>query len=381
MLPVKWPRLWLSWLAVLCALAGCSRPVSADPKAAAEGLYLAATSAYLEGRLPEARAGFEKVRQVSPDDPRLLAALGEVALAEGKTSEALAAFQQATTRDPQRATNWSRLGGLFAAKGQRREAGTALRRALALNPADSNAHEQLAGVSLEEGALDEAMAGYLQAAQTAPTAQQDAILLRAVEALRRHQHPAQARTLLERAAAQGPRGSELWAELGDVRVRAGQLSEGRQAYEAAARAGKTDPSLWEIVGELDRKLDRPADAEAAFRESLRIEDRAVVHVALARLHLARQDARSAQRELDLALQKATGKEARESDELAQLLEQLGRPRDALALLRALAEDPSTHPDGALWRRIARLARSVGDKAGAAFACARAADAGVERCGE
>ena len=54
-------------------------------------------------------------------------------------------------------------------------------------------------------------------------------------------------------------------------------------YTDAARAAPGDPALWDLVGELYLKLAKPADAEAAFRESLRVKDRAVVHVALARL--------------------------------------------------------------------------------------------------
>ena len=50
------------------------------------------------------------------------------------------------------------------------------------------------------------------------------------------------------------------------------VADGAATYRDAAGRSR-DPTLWELVGEVDMKLDKPADAELAFRESLRVKDR------------------------------------------------------------------------------------------------------------
>ena len=121
----------------LCLLLTACPKDGPDPKAQAEGLYLAGTAAYLKGDFTEAHQKFAEVRSLNPADPRLPAAEGEVYLAEVKLDQAMLAFQEASKLDPRRATTWSRIGYIHLLKGNREEATKALDKALKLNPKTS----------------------------------------------------------------------------------------------------------------------------------------------------------------------------------------------------------------------------------------------------
>ncbi|HSP78415.1 MAG TPA: acetylglucosamine transferase, partial [Myxococcaceae bacterium] len=125
------------------------------------------------------------------------------------------------------------------------------------------------------------------------------------------------------------------------------------------------------------------EALAAWRESLRVKDRAVVHVAIARLHLARKELEAAEEELALALETVSGTDVHEMKELADLLVTLGRKPDALRILTHLSAEPDQARDVELQLRTARLARELKDEGTVSAVCARLteADAGVtvEKC--
>jgi Tfp pilus assembly protein PilF len=182
--------------------------------------------------------------------------------------------------------------------------------------------------------------------------------------------------LLRRADARGVKSGELWVELGDELVNAGEFAPAAETYRKAAAALPKDPTVWELVGELEVRRGRPVEAQEAFRQSLKIQERALPHVAMARMLLADKDKTSAAQELELALKAATGEEKRETRELAELLVSFNRRADALKLLQTLATEPGAATDAALQLQTARLARELGDKAAVKAACQRVADAGV-----
>ena len=375
-------RLTSIFLAVLC-LTGCKPKDDAapDPKAQADGLYLAGTAAYMKGEFKQAHDHYAEVKKLNPTDPRLPAAEGEVYLAEVKLDDALKSFEEAVKLEPKRATTWSRLGFIHSLKGRPAEAKHALTRALELNPRDFNALESMAEMDLKEKNLDEAVKHFLAASQAAPEAVRAPLAMRAVEELTKGGRDGEALQLLEATVKKGITSPEMFSELGDRLVGAGRLPEAVVAYTDAAKANPADPALWELVGELQMKLDKPADAEAAFRESLRVKDRGVVHASLARLCQARKDAACTKSELDQALTKASGEEPRELIDIADLLASVGRKADALALLKGLADEEESAGDAPLQLKLARLAKEVGDPPTLKAACDRvlASDAGVKKC--
>ena len=348
-----------------------------DPKMKADGYYLAGTQAFLKGDFAEAHKQFAEVKANNPADPRLPAAEGEVYLAEGNVEEATRAFEVATRLDAKRATNWSRLGYLYSLKAETRpKAVEALGKALQLNPRDFNALETSADLQLKEGDLDAAVLNLVQASEAAPESARADLILKAVGELVKKSRGADALRVLQTAVQKGTRTPEVLSELGDRLVEASRLPEAIEAYTEAAKGNPKDPTLWELVGEVSFRLDKLPEAEAAFHESLKVKDRSVVHVGLARLCQKKKDDACVKAELDKALQTASGEELRETTDLADLLVSLDRKKDALALLRNVSEEPEQKGNVELHLKVARLAKELKDTTSVQAACVRAAASGT-----
>lgn len=355
-------------------------PKPPDPKQQADGLYVVATAHYLQGDFVTALKLLDESKALIPDNPKLPAMYGEIYLSQGKLKDALAQFEAALKVDPKRATNWSRVGYIHSQLGDREAAKSAIRKALALNPNDFNALEALGEINLKEDRFDEAVKHLVAAAEAAPDMNKARLYMRAVDALLKKDRRAEAALLLKTAVGKSKKlPGEIYSRLGELLVLEGDMKNALAAYEHAAKRLPKDPIPWEIVGEILMSMDKPADAEAAWRESLRVEDRAVVHVQIARLKLKRGEEDTARAELDLALKAAKGEEKREPIEIADLLIAMKRKPDALKLLAHVAAEEENQKDTDLQMRTAKLAKELKDAAVLSETCARATDAGVKKC--
>jgi tetratricopeptide (TPR) repeat protein len=375
------PRLRALPLLVLLATSGCEDgPPRVTPKDHAEGLYIKGTAEYLQGQFEASLASFEAMRQLTPDDPRLPAARGEVYLSMGRITEAAAEFEAALKLDPKRSTNWSRLGFIQAQLGRTEEARSSLRKAVALFPNDFNALESLGELHAKAGEHEQAVSHFKLAAAAAGSPEaKSALIMRAIEVLQGAGRHEEVLTLAARAAAEGVRSAEVLTALGDALVRAGKLPEAAATYREAAGRAPKDPTLWELVGEIQARLDKPGEAIAAYRESLRVKDRGIVHVAIAKLQLSLGNKQAASDELTAALETVSGKDTRELRELAELLAVMDRKPDALRLLDSLSAEAELVKDAELQLTTARLARELKDTAVLQAACARALAAGAKKC--
>ncbi|GMU01420.1 hypothetical protein KH5H1_55400 [Corallococcus caeni] len=370
-------------LLVLLASGACTEPPKMDPKDQAEGLYLRGNSEYLQGKFDAALKSFDEMKALAPGDPRLPAARGEVLLSMSRLEESEKEFEAALRLDPKRSTNWSRLGFIQAQLGKKDEARQSLQKALALHPKDFNALEQLGELAEERGDHAEAVRDFTQAAEAAPEASKSDLLVRAVDVLTKQGRQDEVLGLLRKATGQGVRTPEVLTALGDAEVRAGRLPEAAAAYEEAAKKSPKDPTLWELVAEIQLKLGKREDALKAYGESLKVKDRAIVHVALARAHLAVEDRAAAEGELQKALDTVSGADVGEMQELADLLTTMGRKQDALRILTSLGSEPGHAKNTELQLATARLAQDLKDTATVQAACARVAaaatDGGVVKC--
>ncbi len=365
--------------ALIAALAWCGCPKEAgediDPKVKADGHYLQGQAAFLKGDFAEAHKEFAEVKALHPTDPRLPAAEGEVYLSEVKGPEAIAAFAAATKIDPKRGTTWSRLGYLYSVKGEKEKARVAVDKALAANAKDFNALETLAELQIGDGKLDDAVKSLVSASDVAPAGTGAEFVLRAAAELKKANRGPDAIAVLEGAVKKGLHSAALSNELGEQLVAASRFEDAVTAYTDAAKADPKDPTLWELVAEVQLKLGKTQDAEASFRSSLQVQDRGVVHVALARMCQAKKDDACVKAELDRALEKSTGEELRETVELGELLASVGRKKDALALFRSLSEESEQKGNVDLHLRTARLAKDLKDEVTVKAACTRALSGG------
>jgi len=359
----------LSLLALIAA-AACDDTPKIDPKDRAEGLYVKGNAEYLHGDFELALASFAEMKQLVPNDPRLPAAVGEVYLSMGKYSEALAEFQAALLLDPKRSTTWSRIGFIQAQTGKFEEAQSSLRKAIGLYPKDFNALEQLAEIHVRRGEKEEAIRHFTLAAEVSPERLKPDYLMRAVELLLQDDRHEEALALLQKWVGQGVREPAVLSAFGDEQVRAGKLDEAAAAYREAALKTPKDPAMWELVGRIYASQGKGADALAAFRESLKVKDRALVHVAVAQLHLSQKDRKAAEEELGKALETASGSDVRELLELSELLVTFERKPDALRILSNLAAEPDNATNADLQLRTARLARELKDTETVKAACSR-----------
>ncbi|GMU10276.1 tetratricopeptide repeat protein [Corallococcus caeni] len=364
-------------LLVLLASGACTEPPKMDPKDQAEGLYLRGNSEYLQGKFDAALKSFDEMKALAPGDPRLPAARGEVLLSMSRLEESEKEFEAALRLDPKRSTNWSRLGFIQAQLGKKDEARQSLQKALALHPKDFNALEQLGELAEERGDHAEAVRDFTQAAEAAPEASKSDLLVRAVDVLTKQERQDEVLGLLRKATGQGVRTPEVLTALGDAEVRAGRLPEAAAAYEEAAKKSPKDPTLWELVAEIQLKLGKREEALKAYGESLKVKDRAIVHVALARAHLAVEDRAAAEGELQKALDTVSGADVGEMQELADLLTTLGRKQDALRILTSLGSEPGHAKNTELQLATARLAQDLKDTATVQAACARVASAATD----
>ncbi len=364
---------------LLLLVIGCpsSAPVI-DPSLEGDGHYLAGTSAYLKGDFETAHREFDEVKRVNPGDRRLPAAMGELFVSEGKTPEAIQAFEEASRLDPKRATTWSRLAALYSLKNENDLARQAVQKALLLNPHDFDALEVAGTVAFKTGNLDEAVRTWSLASESAPEAARVALVQKSTAALMKAGRPRDALSVLQRAKTFGIVSGDLDSERGDRLVEIGRPAEAIEAYSDAARLNTSDPTLWELVGELEAKQGRDDKAAAAYRESLKVKDRGVVHVGLARLCQKTKDAACVKEQLDAALQTASGEELRETLDLTDLLVAVGRKHDALMLLAAVSAEPEQRTNFALHLRVARLAKELKEKAVMKSACERV-PAGPAKC--
>ncbi len=381
-------NLSLQGVLTLCfALLACKErpppPPTAEERAQhAEGLYLQATSLVMQGEYEKAEAAFEEMKGLAPEDPRLPAAMGELFLAQGRLRDALPHFEKAAEQDSKRGTNWSRVGFIRAQLGEDGAAREALERALSLNPRDFNALEALGELELKAGRVDAAVERLERAGDASPNETlASSHYLRAAKVLTEHGREEDAGALLQRAVEKGRADGALRVELGEHHVRARRFDEAAKVLAKAAEVTPDDPSLWEMVGELQVAMGRPDEARVSFERSLKVQERALVHLALARLYRARGESAKAEAALERALESATGEEEREGLELARALASFGRTADALQLYEVLAKEPEREKDVTLQLEVAKVAKGAGRTALVAEACGRAmtAQPTLSRC--
>jgi Flp pilus assembly protein TadD len=359
----------------LCVMAllieGCKRGDEPSPEIRADGLYLAGQSAFAAGKFADAIAQFEEVKKINPGDKRLPAAFGEAYLGAANLTEAIKAFENASRLDPKRGTTWSRLAYLYVVTNDGPQAEHAMSKALEINGQDFNTLEAMGDLRLKQERVSEAVEAFQQAAQCAPPARRSELVLRAVEELMKTNASSKALAVLDGAVDAGISSGPLLAEYGDRLVEAQRLEEAGRAYRHAALALPKDPTLFELVGEIEARLGRPDEAKKAFGQSLQVQNRSLVHLALAKIFDSEKDSIGAQREFALALETATGQEVRETTELSDYLFAKGRKKESLALLLNLSEEPTERNNLTLQLNVAKMARELKDETAVKAACARA----------
>ena len=367
--PMKRALLWVLSLSALGL--GCQKP-KPDPAvvaaAEADGYYLRANAAYLKGDFEAALLSFTEVEKRTPNDPRLPAARGEVFLAQGRLGDALANFQEATQRDPKRQLSWSRLGFVQHQLGENDAAKKSLEKALELSARDWQAREQLSEI---EAATDPVKAGdgMKLAARDAPDTEHVRLIERSAELYQKANAADPLFALVAEEEEKGTVSTDLLSLAGGLRVRRGELKQASELYRAATEKARGDSGLWELLGETELKQGHLAQADEAFLEGLKAQDTAVLHVARERLLFQQKKEAEAKKELDRALEVATGEDG-ENDALVEGLLLAGRKPDALKLLETLSAEPDAARNVSLQVKTAAMAKEMKRQDIRSAACTR-----------
>ena len=186
----------------------------------------------------------------TPDNERVLLAVGKIHLELGRTAEAKQVLLLAASLNSANAEIWNELGGVAAAEGKLPEALTQYRKALSVNP-------------LFQFAL-------LNAAQTAAKLDQ----------------PAEAEALFRRALAGNPGSADASVGLGLLLANGGRNEEAKALFLRTIEAHRDNESAINNLGVLYMKLGQTADAIAALQYGVKqLPESELLSMNLARVYV------------------------------------------------------------------------------------------------
>jgi tetratricopeptide (TPR) repeat protein len=128
----------------------------------------AGNEALAEKRWADARAAFEKVLPVAPDNPQLLLALARSYSGEGDTEKAVEMLRRITEKEPQNWTAWLLMANMLLEKGRLEEGRAALEKVPAESITDPNVYINVGVLFMNQKKNDEAEGYFSKAIEVAP---------------------------------------------------------------------------------------------------------------------------------------------------------------------------------------------------------------------
>ncbi len=129
-----------------------------------KALFEAGRELATQGKYPEAIAEFKKALEKYPDEPTILANLGDAQLKSGQAEDALASFEKALVGSPDDAAIWTNKGVALGKLGKLTESTEAFKKAASLDPAAAGQNfYNLGATMVNNGQTKEAAAAFRQA--------------------------------------------------------------------------------------------------------------------------------------------------------------------------------------------------------------------------
>ncbi|MCX6538876.1 MAG: tetratricopeptide repeat protein [Acidobacteria bacterium] len=232
-------------------------------------VMLCAVAAHAQVRhWANSQALWTRAVEVTIDNHRAHAGLGEWLASQGRLDEAIGQYEEAIRIAPAGAEYYYNLGFLRMRKGQVAEAGTQYAFAVRLNPRHVGARVGLGAVLARQGKLDEAIAQYTEALHLEP----GHVLARTNLglALLEQGRPTEARRACDEAVRLDPASADARGCLGMVYARQGRYEEAAAAFAEAMRLRPGFEDAAVNLGVALAKTGRTEEAVKAFREALRI---------------------------------------------------------------------------------------------------------------
>jgi len=258
------------------------RLVASDPRDP-EHHFLAALVADRDGRVPEARRGYQKAIELAKGDyPEAWLNLGVLERGAGDPAAARTAYARALQLRPGYAAAWLNLGRLHEGAGAPADAEAAYRKAIAADAGYAPAWLALGQLLSERGRTDEAVAA-LRSAMAARPGYEAAHLSLGVALARAKRH-GEAVDAYRALLARSPRYVSAWFDLGLALRASGRADEAREAFARAVALDADHLASRRALAELDLEAGRVEEARAGLQEVLdRAPGDAAARAALAKL--------------------------------------------------------------------------------------------------
>ncbi len=226
-----------------------------------------------KGDARSALALIGKALKVSPGNPDILEAKGQVSLAKKDPESAVEAYRSCLAADPKRATSWYNLGVALQQCNDLTEAERAYEKALGLAPASPEALNNLANLKRQRGDFAAAIPLYRRAMGANPNqALFKNNLLAAFrgqgdQALEAQQH-AEARDAYLEALKVDSSDLPSRFNLGKCHLRLGRPDLAADVFERVLEQHPERTDARQNLGHSLRRLGRPSEAAAQFRQAL-----------------------------------------------------------------------------------------------------------------
>jgi predicted CXXCH cytochrome family protein len=208
-------------------------------------------------RFERAAAEFIAAQRLNADRPEARTTLGSFYARRGLTAEAEAEYQAALRLSPQFAPAAVNLADLYRQLERDSDGAAALRSAIAASPRDAGLHHALGLALTRLKQREEALGALRSAAELAPDRARYAYVYGV--ALNSAGRNAEAIDLLKQALAKHPDDRDILSALFAFSREAGDLTSALTYAEQLARLAPDDRGLAQLIEELRRKIDKPAE--------------------------------------------------------------------------------------------------------------------------
>jgi predicted O-linked N-acetylglucosamine transferase (SPINDLY family) len=236
-----------------------------------------------QGRLAEARIGYEKILSRRPDHSDALNLMGALEQKAGNLEAALRCLEKAAGLAPQNGIYLNNLGNALKDAGEFVRAETCYCRAADFDPGNPNPLYNLAALLQGQDRLDEALAWYEKALTLAPD---DAAALNNLGALLRAQGKMdQAESVYRKLLTTTPNHVKALFNLGSLLCDQDRFEEAEASFRAALLVKPDYTEALLGLGRTCREAGRLDEARKAYSRALRIRpDSADAHFNLGNIH-------------------------------------------------------------------------------------------------
>lgn len=325
-------------------------------------------------------------------EARTFHALGEAQLVQEKWDAAEKSYRRAVELEPGKRESWVRLAQAAAHLRHFDDAHAAAAKADALDPnrpdadrADADAYTAAGDYAKAVDVLHQAEKHGAPADVLASTEQEVQVLTLQIRKLKKDKATevrladaqAQLAEAIEREISLEKEAKpadliELYRNLADARLAAGQMHEAEDALEKSSQLDAKDFVSPRLVGILRERRGDAAGAREALLASLKVQPKqAMPFIVLGRLDAAAGNLDAAKDDFSKALANEDGKDALETRQLAALALKVGALDKAEALYKTLDDDPLVSAQVGFWLERAHASEALHHADEVKKACERA----------